>query len=134
MLAHFASMARRSATVTAAAAAVMVAICAIVGGTKSLLGAAIATAIVALFFGISVAAVGWATRHGTQAMMGAAAGSYIFKILALVILFGEFSGTSAFSPLAFGATALVLVFAYDGSLILWWTRTKMLYVEPDGER
>ncbi|HEY2505169.1 MAG TPA: hypothetical protein VGI58_01515 [Streptosporangiaceae bacterium] len=112
----------------------MVGICAIVGGTKSLIGAAIATALVAVFFGISLAAVGVAARFGTQAIMGAAAGSYIFKILVMVILFGEFSGTSAFSALAFGLTALVLVFAYDGSLILWWTRTKMLYVEPDGER
>jgi hypothetical protein len=94
MLAHFASMARRSATVTAAAAVLMVAISAAFGGI----------------------------------------GSYLFKMLVLVILFGEFQNSTAFSPVLFGLTALVLVAAYDGSLIVWWTRTKMLYVEPDGER
>jgi ATP synthase protein I len=66
--------------------------------------------------------------------MLAAIGSYLFKMLVLVILFGEFQNSTAFSPVLFGLTALVLVAAYDGSLIVWWTRTKMLYVEPDGER
>jgi ATP synthase protein I len=134
MLAHFASMARRSATVTAAAAVLMVVISAVLGGTRGLLAAVIATVVVALFFGVSMLAVGKAAKVGPQAMMLAAIGSYLFKMLVLVILFGEFQNSTAFSPVLFGLTALVLVLAYDGSLIVWWSRTKMLYVEPDGER
>jgi ATP synthase protein I len=134
MLVHFASMVRRSATVTAAAAVVMVVLCGLIGGAKGLLAAGIATVVVALFFGLSMLAVGRAAKIGPQAMMLAAIGSYLFKMLVLVVLFGEFQNTTAFSPILFGLTALILVIAYDGSLIVWWTRTKMLYVEPDGER
>lgn len=134
MLVHFASMVRRSATVTAATAAVMVGICAAAAGTKGLLGALIAAAVVAFFFGLSVVAVGRAARFGTQAIMLAGIVSYLVKMLVLIILFARFSSSTAFSDFAFGATVLALVAAYEGSLVLWWTRTKMLYVEPDGER
>jgi ATP synthase protein I len=134
MLVHFASMVRRSATVTTAAAVVMVVLCGLIGGAKGLLAAGIASVVVAMFFGLSMLAVSRAARISPQAMMLAAIGSYLFKMLVLVILFGEFQNSTAFSPILFGLTALILVVAYDGSLIVWWTRTKMLYVEPDGER
>jgi hypothetical protein len=44
------------------------------------------------------------------------------------------SDSTAFSGLLFAATVIVLVLAYQAALVITWRRTKMLYVEPDGER
>ena len=134
MLANIAPMARRSATVTAGVAAVMVVISAVVGGSKGVIGAAIAVGVVAAFFGLSVLALGRAARVSPQAMMLAGIGTYLFKILVLLFLVGRFQNSTAFSPWLFGLTAIVLVLVYDIALAVTWTRTKMLYVEPDGER
>jgi len=134
MLANIAPMARRSAAVTAGAAVVMVALSAAIGGHKGLIGAAIAVVVVAAFFGLSVFALGRAARVSPQAMMAAGIGTYTFKILVLLFLVGRFQNSTAFSPWLFGLTAIVLVLVYDIALAVTWSRTKMLYVEPDGER
>ncbi len=134
MLANIAPMARRSAAVTAIAAVVMVAISAVVGGHKGVIGAAIAVVVVAAFFGLSVLALSRAARVSPQAMMLAGMGTYVFKILVLLFLVGRFQNSTAFSPWLFGLTAIVLVLVYDITLAVTFTKAKMLYVEPDGER
>jgi len=134
MLANIAPMARRSAAVTAIAAVVMVALSAGLGGQKGLIGALIAVVVVGAFFGLSVLALNRAAKVSPQAMMLAGMGTYIFKILVLLFLVGRFQHSTAFSAWLFGLTAIVLVLVYDIALAVTWTRTKMLYVEPDGER
>jgi len=134
MLANIAPMARRSAAVTAVAAAVMVALSAALGGHKGLIGAAIAVVVVAAFFGLSILALSRAARVSPQAMMLAGMGTYLVKIIVLLFLVGRFQNSTAFSPWLFGLTAIVLVLVYDIALIVAFQRTKMLYVEPDGER
>jgi ATP synthase protein I len=134
MQAHLASMTRRSAAVTAAVAVVMVVLSAVFGGHKGLLAAGIAVVVVAAFFGLSALALFRAARVSPQAMMLAGIGTYTFKILVLLFLVGRFQNSTAFSAWVFGLTAIVLVLVYDGALAVTWTRTKQLYVEPDGER
>ena len=134
MLANIAPTARRSAAVTAVVATVMVVLSAVVGGHKGLIGAAIAVAVVAAFFGMSVLALSRAAKISPQAMMLAGIGTYVVKILILLFLVGRFQNSTAFSAFAFGLTAIVLVLVYDIALAITWSRTKMLYVEPDGER
>jgi ATP synthase protein I len=134
MLANIAPMARRSATVTAAVAAVMVIFSAVLAGHKGLLGAAIAVVVVAAFFGMSVLALSRAAKINAQAMMLAGMGTYLVKILVLLFLVGRFQNSTAFNPFVFGLTAIVLVLVYDIVLAITWTKTKQLYVEPDGER
>ena len=134
MLANIAPMARRSALVTAAVAAVMVVISAVVGGHKGVIGAAIAVAVVAAFFGLSALALSRAAKVGPQAMMLAGLGTYVVKILVLLFLVGRFQNSTAFSPWLFGLTAIVLVLVYDIALAVSWSKTKMLYVEPNGKR
>jgi ATP synthase protein I len=134
MLANIAPMARRSAAVTAIAATVMVVLSAVIGGHKGLIGAAIAVVVVAAFFGLSVLALSRAAKISPQAMMLAGMGTYIVKILVLLFLVGRFQNSTAFSPWLFGLTAIVLVLVYDAALAITFSRTKMLYVEPDGER
>jgi ATP synthase protein I len=134
MLANIAPMARRSATVTAAVAAVMVVFSAVLAGHKGLIGAAIAVVLVAAFFGLSVLALSRAAKINAQAMMLAGMGTYLVKILVLLFLVGRFQNSTAFNPFVFGLTAIVLVLVYDIVLAITWTKTKQLYVEPDGER
>jgi ATP synthase protein I len=134
MVAQYARIARRSAATAAIAAAIMIVLAAVIGGGKGLVGAAIGVAIVALFFGISIVAVGRAARVSPQAMMATAVGTYIAKILLLLAFVGAFQNTTAFSPKAFGLTALACILAYTAAQVVWSMRLKALYVEPDGER
>jgi ATP synthase protein I len=134
MVANYARIARRSAAVTGVAAVLMVALGAGVGGSKGLIGAVIGVGIVALFFGISVLAVGRAARVSPQAMMATAMITYLVKILVLLFLVGQFQGSAAFNPRIFGLTAIVCVIVYSAAQVIWTMRLKVLYVEPDGER
>jgi ATP synthase protein I len=134
MLANIAPMARRSATVTAAVAAVMVVICAVVGGDKGVIGAAVAVGVVAVFFGLTALAFYFGAKISPQAMLAAGAGTYFVKTIVFFALLIIFSNSTAFNGVAFGLTVIVCVLAYQAALIVTWRRTKMLYVEPDGER
>jgi ATP synthase protein I len=133
MLANIAPMARRSAAMTAAAAAVMLAI-SVTGGVKGVLGAAFAVGVVAAFFGLTVLAFGLGAKVSPQAMAGAGMAMYLFKILALLVLISTLRNSTAFSGVLFGMTIIVLVLVYQAALAYSWYRTKMLYVEPAGER
>jgi ATP synthase protein I len=134
MSAQIASMARRSALMTAAVAAVMLAISALVGGGKGAIGAAIAVGVVGGFFGLTALAFFLGAKVSPQAMAGAGMAMYFIKIISLAVLVGTLSNSTVFSGLLFALTVIVLVLAYQAALVIAWRRTKMLYVEPDGER
>ena len=134
MLASYAPVIRRSAAVGAVVGAVMIALGAGIGGSKGLIGAALGVSIVAVFFGVSVIAVGRAARVSPQVMMVTALATYLVKILVLLLLVGQFQDSTAFNPRIFGLTAIVCIIAYSAAQVLWSMRLKMLYVEPDGER
>jgi ATP synthase protein I len=125
---------RRSAAVTAATAAVMVAVSAAVAGGKGVLGALLGTALVVVFFAISVVAVSAAARVSAQAMMITAIGTYVIKILVLILLLSRYSSTTAFSPRMFGLTALACILAWTFSQVGWSMRLRVPYVEPEGKR
>jgi len=134
MVAQYARIARRSAAVAAVMAVAMAALFTALSGGKGLIGALIAVAIVALFFGISVLAVGRAARISPQAMMATAVGTYIVKVLLLLVFVAAFDNTTAFDPKAFALTAIACILVYTGAQVAWSVRMKALYVEPDGER
>ena len=134
MVEQYARIARRSAATAAIAAGVAIVLAAVIAGGKGAVGAAIGVAIVALFFGISILVVGRAARISPQAMMAAALGTFIVKIVLLLAFVGAFEDTTAFNPKAFGLTALVCILAYTGAQVMWSMRLKALYVEPDGDR
>jgi ATP synthase protein I len=135
MLPSYAPIARRSAVAAAAAAVIMVALATGLSGGKGLLGAVIGTAVVAFFFGVSILTVSRAARVSPQAMMGAAVGTFLVKILVLIIIFGQLQDTTAFNPRAFGLTVLVCVLVYSAAQMIWSMRMKTLYVDdPDWKR
>src|SRR5437879_6422664 len=132
MLANYAQIVRRSTVTTAAVGAVMVIVGVAAGGTKGLLGSVLGAAPVAVFFAISVLAVGRAARRSPQAMRVTAMTTYIVKILLLMFFVVRFAGTTAFNSRLFGLTALVCILAWSASQVYWSMRLKTPYVEPSG--
>ncbi len=112
----------------------MVVLSAVFGGTKGLTGALLGVALVAIFFGISLVAVGRASRVSPQAMMITAIVTFLVKIVLLAFLVARFAGTSAFNSKLFGFTAIVCILAWTIGQAVASARMKVLYVEPDGER
>ena len=131
MLAKYAIIVRRAGALTAAAAAVMVAVSAALVGAKGLYGALIAVGIVTVFFGISVLVVGRAARVSPQAMMVAAMITYVVKIVALAVVVSTLHGISGFSDRALGLTAIGLILVWCATQAITAIKIKMLYVEPE---
>ena len=134
MSAYYAVILRRSAMLTAPVALLMIVLGAVLGGTKGLLGAALGVALVIAFFGISVLVVGLAAKVSPQAMMAAAVGTFLVKILVLIILLSIFQDSTAFNGRIFGLTVIVCVIAYSAAQMVSSMRLKMPYVEPDRDR
>jgi ATP synthase protein I len=131
MLAKYAIIVRRAGALTAAAAAIMVAVSAALVGVKGLYGALIGVAIVTVFFGISVLVVGRAARVSPQAMMVAALITYLVKIVALAVIVSSLSGTTAFSTRTTGFVAIGCILVWSATQVITAIKIKMLYVEPD---
>lgn len=134
MLPNFSRIVRWSAVLTAIVAAIMVAVSAAIGGIHGLIGGLLGVALVAIFFGIDVAVIGRVSRISPQAIMAAAVGLYLFKIIVLAVAVKELSDSSFFNGKLFGFTALVCILAYCASQVASSMKFKTLYVEPDGDR
>lgn len=133
MLANYAQIVRRSAVTTAGVGAIMAVVSLAIGGAKGLIGAVLGIALVAVFFGISVLAVGRAARHSPQAMMITAIATYLIKIVLLLFFVVRFAGTTAFNSRLFGLTALACILAWSAAQVIWSLRLKTPYVEPSGQ-
>jgi len=134
MPAYYAVILRRSAMLTAPVALLMIVLGGVLSGSKGLLGAIIGVGLVIAFFGISALVVSRAARVNPQAMMAAAVGTFLVKILVLIILLGTFQNSTAFSGRWFGLTVIVCVITYSAAQMVSAMRLKMPYVEPDRDR
>jgi ATP synthase protein I len=134
MLASYAVILRRSALATAPAAAAMIALSAIIGGGKGLIGALLGVGLVIVFFGISSFAMRQAAGHSPQVMMVTALATYLVKIVVLLFFVIKYSGTTAFNGKLFGFTVVACVVVWTTSQVLVSARLKVPYVEPDGKR
>lgn len=132
MLANDARILVRSAVATAITGAILIAIGAATEGGKGALGAVLGVALVAVFFSLSVVVVSYAGRRfGLSAMMGAALGIFVVKVVAVLALVAALSGTTAFNTKLFGLTAIICILAWSAGQIATLARRQMLYVEPD---
>jgi ATP synthase protein I len=124
---------RWSVMLTAPAAVLMVALCGAFGGMKGFIGALLGVALVIVFFGISVFAVGRAARVSQQAMMITAIGTFLVKIILLAFLVDRLAGTTVFNSKLFGITAIVCIVAWSISQAISSAKQRVMYVEPDGK-
>jgi ATP synthase protein I len=134
MLSSYPLIARRAAMFTAAAGVIMVAVSAAAGGGKGAVGALLAVALVAAFFGITLLAVSLAARRSERAAMVTAGVTYLVKIVLVLFFVVRISGATVFNGRLFGLTAIVCILVWTAAQAITTMRLKMPYVEPDGKR
>lgn len=128
---QYSRVVRWSIAFTSVVAAVAVVLCAVLGGAKGTYGSLIGVAVVAVFFGISILVVGRAAKVSPMAMMAAALGSYIVKVIAFMIVFAALRNSTAFNGRMLGLTALACILTWCSAQVVTMIRTKALYVTPE---
>ena len=106
----------------------------LVGGSKGLIGAVVATVIVILFFSIGQFTLGAVLKSNPQMALTVALMIYLAKVGVLLVLIILFSGTTLFDTKVFAATIVAGTLAWTGAEVWVFARTKVLYVEPAGDR
>lgn len=133
MTTQYARVVRWSMALTSVVAAVAVVLCAALGGSKGAYGALIGVGVVTAFFAISIIVVGRAARVNPMAMMVAALGTFLGKIIAFMIVLAVLRHSTAFNGKMLGFTALACILAWSASQVITSMKLNMLYVEPDGK-
>ena len=133
MTTQYARVVRWSMALTSVVAAVAVVLCAALGGSKGAYGALIGVGVVTAFFAISIVVVGRAARVNPMAMMIAALGTFLGKIIAFMIVLAVLRHSTAFNGKMLGFTALACILAWSASQVITSMKLNMLYVEPDGK-
>lgn len=121
---------RGAAVVAAPVGLVATAASALTAGSKGLIGALVALAVVAVFFGGGFAALMRLTRDRPQVAMMAGMLVYAVQMLLIGIFVIAFSGTTAFSGRAFALSLLATALAWLGGQIRHSLTSRMLYVDP----
>lgn len=127
---QYARVVRWSIALTSVVAAVAVVLCAVLGGVKGTYGALIGVGIVAAFFAISIIVVGRAARINPMAMMVAALGTFLVKIIGFMIVFAFLRHSTVYNGRMLGFTALACILGWLASQVVTSIKLKMLYVEP----
>jgi ATP synthase protein I len=133
MTTQYARVVRWSMALTSVVAAVAVVLCAALGGSKGAYGALIGVGVVTAFFAISIIVVGRAAKIGPMAMMVAALGTFLVKMIAFAIVLVAIGHSTAFNGRMLGFTALACILAWSAAQVITSMRLKLLYVEPDGK-
>jgi ATP synthase protein I len=133
MSTQYARVVRWSMALTSVVAAVAVVLCAAFGGAKGAYGALIGVGVVTAFFAISIIVVGRAAKVNPMAMMVAALGTFLGKIIAFMIVLAILRHSTAFSGRDLGFSALACILAWSASQVVTSMKLNMLYVEPDGK-
>ena len=133
MMTYYGRVVRWSLALTSVVAVAAVVICAAMGGAKGAYGALIGVGIVTVFFGISILVVGRAARISPMAMMAAALGSFVVKMIAFMIALVALGHSTAFNGRMLGFTALACILAWSAAQIVTSMRLNFLYVEPNGK-
>jgi len=133
MMTYYGRVVRWSLALTSVVAAVAVIICVLLDGAKGAYGSLIGVAVVAVFFGISILVVGRAARVSPMAMMVAALGSFVVKIVAFMIVLIVIGRSTAFNGRMLGFTALACILAWSAAQVGTAMKLQVPYVEPDGK-
>jgi ATP synthase protein I len=134
MLANDAPILARSAVATAITGVILIAVGGVIDGGKGVLGAVFGVMLVTIFFTASVVVVSLAERRwGQGAMMGAAIGTFVVKILILLALVSAFQGTTVFNTKIFGITAIVCILVWSGGQVFTLARRPLPYVVPEAD-
>ena len=121
---------RGAALVAAPVGVVATVVSAIVAGEKGLVGALVALAVVAGFFGGGSAALMRLTQDKPQVAMTAGLLVYAVQMLLIGVFVIAFGKTTLFNGRAFALRLLVTALAWVGGQVKQSLTSRMLYVDP----
>jgi ATP synthase protein I len=131
MQANDARILRGSAIIAAPVGIVATVVSALVAGEKGLIGALVALAVVAGFFGLGTAALMRLTQDNPQLAMTAGLLVYAVQILLIGVFIVAFRDTTLFDGKAFALSLLATVLAWVGGQVRYSLTSRMLYVNPE---
>ncbi|GGO73712.1 hypothetical protein [Nonomuraea cavernae] len=124
---------KSAAIPTLAAGVVAVVVALVLAGGKGALGATLGTLLVGVFFSISVVVVSYAARVSPQIMAMAAMGSYLVKVIVIMVMLVTFSDSTAWNTKAFAWSVVVCTIIWTAFEVRAFMKTKMLYVDPEAK-
>lgn len=101
-------------------------------GTTGLIGGLMGMAVVLVFFSIGQGILGWVLRNNPQIALMVALGVYLVKIGLLFVLIVILQDATFFNSKVFAITIVVCTIAWTGAEVWVYSKTKVLYVEPEG--
>jgi ATP synthase protein I len=122
---------RGAALPTALVGLVIAGISALAVDSRAALGAVLATIIVVVFFTIGQVILAYVLRTNPMMGMSVALLLYLVKIGVLLGLLILLSGSTTFNTRVFALTILICTLVWTAAEVWIFSRTKVLYVEPD---
>lgn len=122
---------RRAGGLTVLVGIVAVVIGYLVDGNKGAIGALLGVVIVLVFFTVGQLIVGSVLRNNPDMAMTVAMTTYLVKIGVLFGLVIVLQGTTAFNTKVFAATIVACTLAWTIAEVWVFSKTKVLYVEPE---
>ena len=104
---------------------------AVLAGSKGLIGAVVAIAVVAVFFGLGFWLLMRLTQNRPQLVMMAGLLVYAVQMLLIGVFIVVFKNTTLFNGRAFALTLLVTALSWVGGQVYFTMRSKTPYVDPD---
>ena len=122
---------RGAALPTAIAGAAAAIIAGATLGSPAAVGALLGTVVVVIFFTVGQLILAWVLKHNPMMGMSVAMLLYIVKIGVLLGLLLLLVDVTAFNTKAFAMTVLLCTLVWTAAEVWLFSRTKVLYVEPD---
>ena len=123
---------RRAGGITLAVGVIATLIGWLAVGTTGLIGGLMGMAVVLVFFSIGQGILGWVLRNNPQFALMVALGVYLVKIGLLFVLIVVLQDATFFNSKVFAITIVVCTIAWTGAEVWVYSKTKVLYVEPEG--
>ena len=131
MLSNDAQILRGSAVPAVPVGIVAAVLSVVIAGPKGLVGALVAIAVVAVFFGLGFWALMRLTQNKPQLVMTAGLLVYAVQMLLIGVFIVAFKHTTLFNGKAFALTLLATALAWVGGQIRFTLKSKTLYVDPE---
>ncbi|MDQ5973233.1 MAG: hypothetical protein QG661_442 [Actinomycetota bacterium] len=107
---------------------------AVVAGTPGLIAGVLGTLIVLVFFAAGQLVLGAVLKNNPQNAMLVAMTLYIVKIGVLLVLLLVLQNATFFAPRVFAGVIVACTLAWTFTEVVIFSRTKVLYVEPEAQK
>ena len=123
-------MLRTAGLLTAAVGVIAIILAGIFDGSKGLIGAIFATALVLVFFSVGQLVIAGVLKNAPEMAMTVALLTYLLKIGVLFVIIILFADTTAFNTKVFALTVVACTIAWTVAEVWVYGKSKVLYVDP----